>query len=66
MFMRTKHPLLLALHALLIVSLLSAAAAWASVGGSIAGTVKDPGGRVIPDASVNVRESSNRARLPDA
>ena len=58
MFMRTKHPLLLALHALLIVSLLSAAAAWASVGGSIAGTVKDPGGRVIPDASVTVRESS--------
>ena len=58
MFMRTKHPLLLALHALLIVSLLSAAAAWASVGGSIAGTVKDPGGRVIPDASVNVREST--------
>ncbi len=58
MFMRTKHPLLLALHALLIVSLLSAAAAWASVGGSIAGTVKDPGGRVIPNASVNVREST--------
>src|SRR6202167_394243 len=58
MFMRTKHPLLLALHVLLIISLLSAAAAWASVGGSIAGTVKDPGGRVIPNASVNVREST--------
>ena len=58
MFMRTNHPLLLALHALLIVSLLSAAAAWASVGGSISGTVKDPGGRVIPNASVTARESS--------
>ena len=58
MFMRTKHRLLLALHALLIVSLLSAAAASASVGGSIAGTVKDPGGRVIPNASVTARESS--------
>src|ERR1700723_3546581 len=58
MFMRTKHPLLLALHALLIVSLLSAAAAWASVGGSIAGTVKDPGGRVIPNAEVTLREST--------
>jgi len=56
--MRTNHPLLLALHALLIVSLLSAAAAWASVGGSISGTVKDPGGRVIPNASVTARESS--------
>ena len=53
MFMRTNHPLLLALRALLIVSLLSAAAAWASVGGSISGTVKDPAGRVVPNAERN-------------
>jgi Carboxypeptidase regulatory-like domain/TonB dependent receptor len=37
---------------------LCAALAWASVGGSIAGTVKDPSGRVVPNADVTVRESS--------
>ena len=58
MFTRTKHPQLPAIRALLIAFLLSAAAAWASVGGSIAGTVKDPAGRVIPNANVTVRESS--------
>jgi hypothetical protein len=36
---------------------LSAALAWASVGGSIAGTVKDPSGRVVPNAVVTVRET---------
>jgi hypothetical protein len=36
--------------------ILSAALAWASVGGSIAGTVKDPAGNVIPDAAVSIRE----------
>jgi Carboxypeptidase regulatory-like domain/TonB dependent receptor len=39
------------------VGVLSAALAWASVGGSIAGTVKDPAGRVLPNASVTIRES---------
>jgi hypothetical protein len=37
---------------------LSAALAWASVGGSITGTVKDPSGRVLPNAGVTIRESS--------
>ncbi len=58
MFIRTKPPLLPTLRALLIVSLLSACAAWASVGGSISGTIKDPAGRVVPNASVTVREIS--------
>ena len=40
------------------VAILSTALAWASVGGSISGTVKDPSGRVIPNADVTVRESS--------
>ena len=38
------------------VALIFAAAAWASVGGSISGTVKDPAGKVLPKASVSVRE----------
>jgi hypothetical protein len=37
---------------------LSAALAWASVGGSISGTVKDPARRVLPNADVTVREES--------
>src|SRR3984957_8717312 len=40
------------------VALLSAACLWASVGGSIAGTVKDPAGRVVPNAEVTVRETT--------
>jgi hypothetical protein len=40
------------------VAVLSAAFAWASVGGSIAGTVKDPSGRVVPGAEVIVRETT--------
>src|SRR5271156_1047471 len=39
-------------------ALLSAACVWASVGGSIAGTVKDPSGRVVPNAEVIVRETT--------
>ncbi|MGC1300125.1 MAG: TonB-dependent receptor [Alloacidobacterium sp.] len=35
---------------------LSAALAWASVGGSVSGTVKDPSGRVVPNADVDIQE----------
>ncbi|HET9100374.1 MAG TPA: carboxypeptidase regulatory-like domain-containing protein, partial [Acidobacteriaceae bacterium] len=41
---------------LCIVGILSSSLAWASVGGSISGTVKDPSGSVIPNANVAVRE----------
>src|ERR1700721_898134 len=40
------------------VALLSSALLWASVGGSIAGTDKDPSGRVIPNAEITLREST--------
>ena len=40
----------------LAVVLLSSAIAWASVGGSISGAVKDPSGRVITKATVVARE----------
>src|SRR3984885_13374470 len=40
------------------IAVLSSALVWASVGGSIAGTVKDPSGRVIPNAEVTLREST--------
>lgn len=38
------------------IAVLSAVLVWASVGGSISGTVKDPAGSVIPAASITVRE----------
>ena len=41
---------------LAIVLTLSAVVAWASVGGRIAGTVKDPAGNLIPNAGIVVRE----------
>jgi Carboxypeptidase regulatory-like domain/TonB dependent receptor len=41
---------------LLVVIVFSSALAWASVGGSISGTVKDPSGRVVAKANVVVRE----------
>src|ERR1700722_2692645 len=44
--------------AFFVVCILSAAMAWASVGGSISGEVKDPSGRVVPGASITVREIS--------
>ncbi|MGD0445995.1 MAG: carboxypeptidase regulatory-like domain-containing protein [Edaphobacter sp.] len=37
----------------------SAALAWAIVGGSISGTVKDPSGRVVVNATMSVREVGN-------
>jgi hypothetical protein len=39
-------------------ALLSAALAWASVGGSISGVIKDPTGRAVPGAQVTVRQVS--------
>jgi len=41
---------------LLIVGLLCAEVAWAGVGGSISGTVRDPSGSVIPNADVTAGE----------
>lgn len=35
---------------------LSAPVTWASVGGRIAGTVKDPAGNLVPNANISVRE----------
>jgi hypothetical protein len=44
-------------HTLLfLIGLLSAAISWASVGGSISGTVRDRSGNVVPKTSVTVRE----------
>jgi hypothetical protein len=39
-----------------IAGLVFAATAWASLSGSISGTVKDPAGRVVPNANVSVHE----------
>jgi hypothetical protein len=44
-------------RALSVVGILCATLAWASVGGSISGTVKDPSGRVVSTADVTVRET---------
>ena len=41
---------------LCVAAMLSAVLVWASVGGSISGTVKDPSGSVIPNAEVTIRE----------
>jgi Carboxypeptidase regulatory-like domain len=43
---------------LFIFAIFSATVSWASVGGSISGTVKDRSGAVIPNASIAVREVS--------
>ena len=45
--------------ALCITICLSASIAWASVGGSISGTVKDPTGSVVGNAEITVREINN-------
>jgi Carboxypeptidase regulatory-like domain len=42
---------------LCVISIFCAASAWASVGGSISGTIKDPAGRVVPNADVTARET---------
>ena len=53
---RGRLPLRIAFFLLIFIpSLLSALA---SVGGSIAGTIKDPSGRVVPNAEVTLREST--------
>ena len=43
---------------ILVLPLLSAAALWATVSGSISGAVKDPSGSVIANAHVTARESN--------
>jgi Carboxypeptidase regulatory-like domain/TonB dependent receptor len=46
------------LKALAIAALFSSAMAWAIVGGSISGTVKDPSGRVVVNAGISLREAN--------
>src|SRR5271163_305398 len=41
-----------------IAAVLCASIAWASVAGSISGTVKDPSGRVVPKAEITILETS--------
>ena len=42
--------------AICVIATLSAILVWASVGGSVSGTVKDPSDSVIPAANVTLRE----------
>src|ERR1700677_3829609 len=58
MLMKVWRPAGKIARPLCAVGILSTALAWASVGGSIAGTVKDPSGRVDPGAEVIVRETT--------
>ena len=44
------------IRVLSVIGFLFAALAWASVGGSISGTVKDPSGSVVPNAEVTIKE----------
>ena len=48
--------------ALLVVCLLAAATAWASISGSISGIVTDPKGSVVPGASVTAVNTATGAR----
>ena len=41
-----------------IAAVLCASIAWASVAGSVSGTVKDPSGRVVPKAEITILETS--------
>jgi hypothetical protein len=44
-------------RAMLVLSAVSTSMLWASVGGSISGTVKDPSGNVVVNAAVTVKET---------
>ena len=55
---RAIHILARAMRLACIAVSLSAAALWASVGGSISGTVKDPSGNVVVNAQVTVKEAN--------
>jgi hypothetical protein len=54
---RAFHSLIRIAGAAVLFVVFSTAALWASVGGSISGTVKDPSGNVVPNAQVTVRET---------
>jgi hypothetical protein len=56
LFSKLNSLLCRGIRALSILGILSAAVAWASVGGSITGTVKDPSGRAIAKANVIARK----------
>ena len=45
------------IRALSLIGVLSTALGWASVGGSISGTIKDPSGSVVPNAEMTIRET---------
>ncbi len=51
-----KHTMIRVAAGLSFLAVCAAGCAWASVAGSISGTVKDPSGRVVPRASVTARE----------
>jgi len=55
---RAIHFIVRIMRTVLLFSLLSTAVLWASVSGSISGTVKDPSGSIIVNAHVSVRESN--------
>jgi hypothetical protein len=55
-FPRLGCALIPGLLVFILLTISSAGLAWASVGGSVSGTVKDPSGSVIPGADVMVRE----------
>ncbi len=54
----TRSIIRISFRALVATAALSASLLWASVGGSISGTVKDASGKLVPDAAVSVHESS--------
>jgi hypothetical protein len=62
MFSRALHSIIKVARAIasaaLVIPVLSVSMLWASVSGSISGTVKDPAGNVIVNAEVKVRETS--------